>query len=116
MLYFILTPRILNVMDDTLTYLLQDEFYVHLMGPVNNQINKMTTTEADITPGRYTGSVQLVLDKGVNKPFKGYLRDEFEECTHGLQCQPLMAEVTQWVAHAWAQATAATIVNTCRQQ
>jgi hypothetical protein len=51
------------------TYLLQDEFSVHLMGSVSNQINKLGT-EVDIIPGGYTGSVQ-VLDKGVNKTFKG---------------------------------------------
>jgi hypothetical protein len=57
------------------TYLLQDEFYVHLMGSLNNQINKLGT-EVDIIPGGYTGSVQ-VFDKGVNKPFNGYLREQF---------------------------------------
>jgi hypothetical protein len=38
------------------TYLFQDEFSVHLMGSVNNQINKLGT-EVDIIPCRYTGSV-----------------------------------------------------------
>jgi hypothetical protein len=47
------------------------------MGSVNNQINKLGT-EVDIIPGGYTGSVQ-VLDKGVNKPFNGYFREQFEE-------------------------------------
>jgi hypothetical protein len=58
-------------------YLLQDEFSVKLMGYVKHQINKLGN-EVDIIPGGYNGSVQ-VLDKGVNKPCKGYLRDQFED-------------------------------------
>jgi hypothetical protein len=93
-------------------YLLQHEFSLHLMGSVNNQINKLGT-EVDIITGGYTGSIQ-VFDKGINKPFKGYLRDHFEEwmCTNGSRRQPSRAEVAQWVANAWEQVTTATIVNT----
>jgi hypothetical protein len=82
------------------------------MGSVNNQINKLGT-DSDIIPGGYTGSVQ-VLDKGVNKPFKGYLRDKFEEwmCTNGSRRRPSNSEVVQWVAKAWEQVTTAAIVNT----
>jgi hypothetical protein len=47
------------------------------MGSINNHINKLGM-EVDIIPGVYTGSVQ-VLDKGVNTPFKGYLREQFED-------------------------------------
>jgi hypothetical protein len=85
---------------------------VHLLGSFNNQINKLGT-EVDIIPGGYTGSVQ-VLDKGVNKPFKGYLRDQFEEwmCTNGSCRRPSRAEVAQWVAKADEQVTTASIVNT----
>jgi hypothetical protein len=94
------------------TYLLQDEFTVHLMGSVNNQINKLRT-EVDIIPGGYTGSVQ-VLDKEVKKPFKGYLRDQFEDwiCMNGSRRRPSRVDVEQWVAKAWDQVTTATIVNT----
>jgi hypothetical protein len=94
------------------TYLLKDEFSMHLMESVNNQINNLGT-EVDIIPGEYTGSVQ-VLDKGVNKPFKGYLRDQFEEWmfTNGSRRWPSRAEVAQWVAKAWERVTTVTIVNT----
>jgi hypothetical protein len=46
------------------------------MGEINHKINKLGT-DTEIVPGGYTGCVQ-VLDKGVNKPFKKYARDEFE--------------------------------------
>jgi hypothetical protein len=45
------------------------------MGSINNPIDKLGA-EVDIIPGGYTGLVQ-VLGKGVNKPFKGYLREKF---------------------------------------
>jgi hypothetical protein len=57
-------------------YLLMDEFSVRLMGEINHKINKLGT-ETEFVPGGYTGCVQ-VLDKGVNKPFKHYVREEFE--------------------------------------
>jgi hypothetical protein len=83
-------------------YLLQDEFSGHFMGSVNNQINKLGT-EVGIIPGGYTGSVQ-VLDKGVSKPLKGYLMEQFEEWMYmnRSRCQSSRAEVAQWVAPAWA--------------
>jgi hypothetical protein len=82
------------------------------MGSINNRINELGT-EVDIIPGGYTGSVQ-VLDKGVNKPFKGYLREQFKEwmCTNGSRRRRSRAEVVQWIAKAWDQVTTATIFNT----
>jgi hypothetical protein len=82
------------------------------MGSVNNQIDKLWT-EFDIIPGGYTGSVQ-VLDKWVNKPFKDYLREQFEEwvCTNGSRRRPSRAEVAHWVTREWSQVAMATIVNT----
>jgi hypothetical protein len=92
---------------------LQDDFSAHLMGSsVNNQINKLGN-DVDIIPGRYTESVQ-VLDKGLNKTFKGYLREQFEYwmCTNGSCCWSSRVEVAQWVARAWSQVRTSTIVNT----
>jgi hypothetical protein len=73
------------------TYLLQDEFYVHLMGSVNNHINKLGT-EVDIIPGGYTELVH-VLGKGAKQTFKGYIRYQFEDwmCTR----QPSRAYMAQ---------------------
>jgi hypothetical protein len=55
-------------------------------------------------------SVQL-LDKWVNKPFRGYLIELFEECICTNSSRPSKAEVAQRVARAWAQVTTANIVN-----
>jgi hypothetical protein len=57
-------------------YLLMEELLVHFMHYVCNSKNKCGT-EVEFIPEGYTGCLQI-LDKGVNKPFKGYLREEFE--------------------------------------
>ena len=58
------------------TYLLMDEFSVHMMSDCVRAIQGCGT-EVDFIPGGYTGAVQ-VLDKGVNKPFKQFVEQEYE--------------------------------------
>jgi hypothetical protein len=78
-----------------------DEFSVHLMRSVCNSINKCGTG-VEFIPGDYTGCLQI-LDKGVNKPFKGYLRDEFERwmMANGSRRKPMRVEVSQWISIVW---------------
>ena len=54
-----------------ITFVVTDEFSMHLSGEVITKIQQQGT-QADIIPGGYTGALQ-VLDKGVNKPFKDKL-------------------------------------------
>ena len=54
------------------TYLLMDEFSAHLMASCSNQIKGCGTTIEYILGG-YTSKLQM-MDVGVNKPFKGYVR------------------------------------------
>jgi hypothetical protein len=58
------------------SYMIMDEFKVHLLGTCLNAIQN-TGTEVDFVIGGYTGCVQII-DKGVNRPFKSYAREEFE--------------------------------------
>ena len=58
------------------TYLLMDEFSVHLIASCSNQIKGCETT-IDYILGGYTSKLQ-VMDVGVNKPFKGYVRQAYE--------------------------------------
>jgi hypothetical protein len=95
------------------TYLLMDEFSVHLMGEINHKINKLGT-ENEFVPGGYTGCVQ-VIDKGVNKPFKHYAREEFESwmaSNNGSRKKTTRGEVSQWIKMAWDKVTTATLINT----
>jgi hypothetical protein len=76
-------------------YLIIDEFSVHLMRSVCNSINKCGT-EVEFIPGGYTGLLKI-LDKWINKPFKGYLQDEFERwmMVNRSRRKPIRAEVAQ---------------------
>jgi hypothetical protein len=55
-----------------------------------------------------------VLDKGTNKPFKQYGREEFESwmVSNGSRKNPTRAEVSQWIKLAWNKVMTETIVNT----
>jgi hypothetical protein len=56
--------------------MIMGEFKVHLMGNFLNAIQS-NGTEVEFVSGGYTGCVQI-LDKAVNRPFKSYAREEFE--------------------------------------
>ena len=55
------------------SYLLMDEFSVHLLTTCCNAI-KECGSEVDCILGDYTSKLQ-VMDMGMNKPFKGYVRE-----------------------------------------
>jgi hypothetical protein len=82
-----------------------DEFKVHLMGTCLNAIQN-TGTEVDFVIGGYTGCVQI-LDKGVNRPFKSYAHEEFENwmLTNLSSHHPTRGEVESWVNTAWNKIT-----------
>jgi hypothetical protein len=94
------------------SYMIMDEFKFHLMGTCLNAIQN-TGTEVDFLSGGYTGCVQI-LDKGVNRPFKYYAREEFENCmlTNFSSRHPTRGEVAYWFNTAWNKSTEETIKNT----
>ena len=53
-----------------------DEFSAHLMASCSNQTKGCGIT-IDYILGGYTSKLQ-VMDVGVNKPFKGYVRQAYE--------------------------------------
>ena len=53
-------------------YLIWDEFSVHLMRKTIHAVQD-TGTQVEFVPAGYTGAVQI-LDKGVNKPFKDFVK------------------------------------------
>ena len=63
------------------TYLLMDEFSVHLMASCRNQIKGCGTT-IDYILGGYRSKLQ-VMDVGVNKPLMGYVRQAYENLMIG---------------------------------
>jgi hypothetical protein len=94
------------------SYMIMDEFKVHLMGTCLNAIQN-TGTEVNFVIGGYTGCVQI-LDKGVNCPFKYYARKEFENwmLINLSSRHPTRGEVASWVNTAWKKITEETIKNT----
>jgi hypothetical protein len=59
--------------------MIMDEFKVHIVASCLNSVQD-TRIKVDFVVGGYTGCVQI-MDKGINRPFKGYLRDNFERWT-----------------------------------
>jgi hypothetical protein len=94
------------------SYMIMDEFKVHLMGTCINAIQN-TGTEVDFVSGGYTDCVQI-LDKGVNHPFKSYARKEFENwnLTNIYSHHPTRGEVASWFNTAWKKIMEETINNT----
>ena len=74
---------------------------------------KVCGTAVDFICGGYTSKLQ-VLDVGVNKPFKGYVRDAYENWMvanpHGTKVK--RQDVAQWFWTAWERLSETTILNT----
>ena len=93
-------------------YLLQDQFSVH-MKEENIAATQRAGVEVDFIPAGYTACLQ-VLDKGVNKPFKQFVRDHsiawLQQAQQG--AKPNRLDVTNWISNSWNQITPETIRNT----
>jgi DDE superfamily endonuclease len=95
-----------------LTYLLLDEFAVHVTSKVLEALVKLST-EVDIIPAGYTSKLQP-LDVGLNKPFKAYCRQSFERWLHSRVdgAKPHRRDAAVWAASAWNRITVRTICKT----
>ena len=71
--------------------------------------------EIKIIPGAYTGALQ-VLDKGINRPFKGrYKTQQLCWQIHNIQnAKPARAQVARWIDITWGEITQDIITNTWR--
>jgi hypothetical protein len=74
-----------------------------------------TGTEVDFVVGGYTGCVQI-LDKGINRPFKGYARENFEHwmMMNNNRGHPPRCEVAAWIDDACNKISVICIKNTWR--
>ena len=95
------------------TYLIWDEFSVHLMRQTVHAVQE-SGTQVDFVPGGYTGAVQI-LDKGINKPFKDYIkREQIQFMIDNPQLKPRRHQVANWIATSWQRVSVETITNTWR--
>ena len=101
------------------TYLLLDSFKAHKTTQVLNALTACNTVVNFIPPG-YTSKLQT-LDVGVNKPFKGYLKEEYEKFMFEFtkkgedNVQPKCWNVAQWIDIGWDKISTETITNTWRR-
>lgn len=98
--------------DNVLTYLILDECRTHLTTNVKKAF-ELLNTEVEYIPGGYTSKLQ-VLDVGINKPFKNYMRYEFDcwMTTTTNNYKPQRSNVAEWILTAWNKVTSSTITNT----
>lgn len=97
--------------DKQSSYLLMDECTVHLMGTCLDAIQDQGT-EVDFIVRGYTSKLQAC-DVGVNKPFKEYVKQSYEEfmITEGGRKSKRL-DVATWVANAWEKITTDSIRRT----
>ena len=94
------------------TYLLMDEFLVHLMTSCCNAINECWS-EVDYILGGYTSRLQ-VMDVGLNKPFKGYVREAYENFMIGKpeNRKVKREDIVQWIHTGWEKVKIEIITRT----
>ena len=108
-----LAPYVATAPDGIVPLLFLDSFSVHLMGSVNRAINALGVEVIIIPPG--CTSVTQPVDIGYNKPFKGLVRDQYEEWmihdSEDLSTPPRRVDVARWIVEAERNMKRSTMVN-----
>ncbi len=89
-----------------------DDFTVHKVGRCVDAF-KNWGTEVDFVLAGYSSRLQ-VLDVGVNKPFKDYMRGSWEDymVANVDNTKVQRHQIAQWVEKAWVRVSIETITNT----
>jgi hypothetical protein len=98
-----------------ITYLIMDECRTHMTGVVKRLFEECRT-EIDFIPGGYTSKLQP-MDVGINKPFKNYVRNQFDEwmIANLDNNKPKRSDVALWVSEAWKEVSQTTQQNSWRK-
>jgi hypothetical protein len=97
----------------SLTYLLLDECTVHMTDSVREAFTSCNTC-IDFIPGGHTSKLQP-MDLGVNKPFKDYLRNAFDDwLIDNMHHKPKRHDASKWIEQAWDSIKISTIKNSFR--
>ena len=95
-----------------LSFLLLDEFSVHLHSEVNKAFS-LVETETEFIPPSYTNVLQ-VMDVGLNKPFKEKVREGYNAFMirnpHGTKVRRW--DVSHWVKNSWDLLPHSAAINT----
>jgi len=98
------------------------QFKAHVTESTKRLVTKLKTHLA-VIPGGLTSQLQP-LDVSVNKPFKGFMYEEWakwiEAPTHhvtpaGRVKRPLISNVGKWVKNSWQQVKSETIVKSLKK-
>ena len=98
-----------------------DQFKAHVTESTKRLATKLKTHLA-VIPGGLTSQLQP-LDISVNKPFKGFMREEWTNCfetpTHhitptGKVKRPSILNVCEWVKNSWQGVKSETIVKSLK--
>lgn len=109
----ILKPYVDMAPEGIIPLLFLDSYGVHKMGSVNRAINNLGVQVIIIPPG-CTGVTQPV-DVGYNKPFKGLVRDKYEEWmvkdSEDLSKPPRRVDIARWIVQSEREMKPATLCN-----
>ena len=98
-----------------------DQFKAHVTESTKRLATKLKTHLA-VIPGGLISQLQL-LDVSVNKPFNGFMHEEWAEWTEvpthhvtpaGRVKRPLISNVCGWVKNSWQQVKSETIVKSLK--
>lgn len=102
--------------------LVMDAFKGHLTDPLKNKLRR-NNCDLVIIPGGMTSQLQP-LDVSINKPFKDYVKREYENWLH-LEKHPLTpsgkikkasaSKIAEWVSVAWKKVSNETIIHSFKK-
>jgi DDE superfamily endonuclease len=93
--------------------LILDECRSHLTMAVRKAFADCNT-EVDLIPGGYTSKLQP-MDVGLNKPFKGYVSDNFTDwLIVNRNIKPTRQDVSAWIYSGWNRLSEQIVANSFR--
>jgi DDE superfamily endonuclease len=98
---------------NNITYLILDECRSHLTVAVRKAFADCNT-EVDLVPGGYTSKLQP-MDVGLNRPFKGYVSDNFTDwLIVNRNKKPTRQDVSAWIYSGWNRLSEQIVINSFR--
>ncbi len=96
-----------------ISYLILDECRSHMTAEVRKAFADCNT-EVDLIPGGYTSRLQP-MDVGLNKPFKGYVSDNFTDwLIVNRNVKPTRQDVSGWILNGWDRVSEQIVLNSFR--
>jgi transposase-like protein len=100
-------------LNNKVKYMILDECRSHLTAAVRKAFADCNT-EVDLIPGGYTSKLQP-LDVGINKPFKGYVSDDFTDwLIVNRNRKPTRQDVSMWILNGWNRVSEQIVLNSFR--